>query len=333
MRLNSYRRASQVLFLFLSILGFWIAITGLIYPYFFCYACPGASAGCPLGILEHGFAHGGNGEWHHFFMYLLYLTGFVGTAWLVFGRGFCGWACPVGFLQDIFIGVKARLRRSAALRYTFEYYDAIYETIKEKTAGFSERESGFRPVHIKYVILLSIPITSYIFTNLFYTNIDPIGGLTATIPTLLLYWGEFEPGKYFFIKMLLTVLFFLTIIALGRAWCRFLCPLGAAMSPFNKISFLRLRFNAENCVHCNACVKKCDMKIDVPDEGERNYECILCGKCVDACKFRALGIEFLGKQVAGTVVRNESYDEDDSDSPDGQWEEDEAGMAEYVGDD
>jgi len=305
MRLKSYRVASQILFLILSVMGFWIGMTGLVYPYFFCYACPGASAGCPLGILEHAFVHGKQEEWHHFVMFLLYLGGFLGIAWIGFGRGFCGWACPVGFVQDIFIGTKARLRRSAAFRYTFEYYDRVYEKLKDKTSDLPGKGGRFRLLHIKYIIFILIPITSYITGDLFYTNIDPIGGLTATIPTLLLYPGEYEPGSYFAIKMFLTLLFFILIVALGRAWCRFLCPLGAAMSPFNKISFLKLRLDRDKCTHCNACVKACDMAIDVPENGERNYECILCGKCVDSCKFGALRLEILGKKIVGSTDRRD----------------------------
>jgi len=283
MRIKSYKTTSQVIFFFVTILGFFGFMTGLVYPWFFCYASPGACAGCPLGILEHAsidYAQGiGRG-----IIFTVYLFGFLGLLYTVFGRGFCGWACPVGFLQDLLDGVRGKLSSVGAVAALFQ-----------KSAEFSEQWDETKPFklkYMKYLVLILIPITSYLTESMLYTDIDPVGAITATIPTLILHPGEYEPGTYFTIKITLTILFFVIVFLLGRAWCRFLCPLGAMMAPFNRFSALQLQFNESNCVRCQQCVKKCIMKIDVPNAPEGEMECIRCGACVDACRFDALKLGF-----------------------------------------
>jgi len=72
-----------------------------------------------------------------------------------------------------------------------------------------------------------------------------------------------------------------------RGWCRYFCPVGAILAPFNKISMLYVSPVEKNifdkeCIHCNACVNSCPMGIDVINMN-RDPECILCGKCINVC--------------------------------------------------
>jgi polyferredoxin len=66
--------------------------TGCVYPFLYCYGCPLASGGCPIGSLQHFVA---------LQMFPLYLLGMIGLYGLFFGRAFCGWACPFGSLHDL----------------------------------------------------------------------------------------------------------------------------------------------------------------------------------------------------------------------------------------
>jgi ferredoxin-type protein NapH len=77
------------------------------------------------------------------------------------------------------------------------------------------------------------------------------------------------------------------VILISRFFCRFLCPLGAFYSLFNRISLVKLDFIEGNCVHCLACVPACPTGVR-PYEERDSRECILCLRCVQACRFGAL---------------------------------------------
>jgi len=108
MKLKLLRWATQGSAFIVSNVGFNLALkTGCVYPYLFCYGCPFASAGCPIGSLQH-------------FVILrmlpFYLIGMIGLYGLFFGRAFCGWACPFGTLHDL-LSVRAK-RRARTLPQT-----------------------------------------------------------------------------------------------------------------------------------------------------------------------------------------------------------------------
>jgi len=90
------------------------------------------------------------------------------------------------------------------------------------------------------------------------------------------------------------LLFLLLIFTIGRGWCRYFCPVGAMIAPFNKVSLLEVKVDQELCIHCNACTRVCPMGINVP-EMKRSTECILCGKCIEVCPKNAISYKIGGK--------------------------------------
>ncbi|HEC87807.1 MAG TPA: 4Fe-4S binding protein [Thermoplasmata archaeon] len=253
-RLQKRRIVSQLSFLFITNTAFVFGSTGLIYTYFYCWESPFALMACPIGVLEHAFA---DRTWY----ILIYLVGAIGFASVIFGRAACGWACPIGFLQDLTKGRKIKRETDKKMRY------------------------------LKYAILALIPPACYITERLAYTEICPIGGLTATIPHLIINPYGYTFTKFFLPKMIITAGFFVLIFLMTRGWCRHLCPVGAMMAPFNKISFLQLNYYEEKCIKCFKCAKICPMQIEMPYKN-KSTECIRCGKCVDTCPTDALDINF-----------------------------------------
>lgn len=254
--LQKKRLISQISFLFISNTAFLVGSTGFIYSYFYCWEAPLAAMACPIGILEHAVLENS-------ILLLIYLIGFIAFVSMIFGRAACGWACPIGFLQDLCRGRK-----------------------KIKHA-----EEDKKTRWLKYVILFLIPPACYATGTMAYTNICPIGGLTATLPTLVIDPASYTFSEFFVPKMIFLVGFFILIFLLSRGWCRHLCPIGAMMAPFNKISLLQLRVDDDACIHCGKCKEVCPMGIDMPEKRKSN-ECVRCGICVVNCPVDAISLTF-----------------------------------------
>ena len=86
-------------------------------------------------------------------------------------------------------------------------------------------------------------------------------------------------------------------IKIHRPFCRYLCPLGAFYSLFNRFSFYQMSVDSGACVGCGKCREVCPMGIDVTEDAN-SPECIRCGRCRAECPasaiaggFRQRGIE------------------------------------------
>jgi ferredoxin-type protein NapH len=260
MKIRTYRITLQFLIFVVLNMGLIIGFYGIPSPFFYCHACPSASVLCPVGAEQYAVIVDP--------LLLLYFFGFLAFIGVIFGRGTCGWGCPIGTLQDIF-SLKSRKR-----------------VLRDKPYRYA-----------KFIILLLTLLLSCLLATKVFTDICPIGFLTATIPTLLLIPGYVEPMFPFFqIKIVLTIVFFILIYFIARGWCRYICPLGAQLSIFNSISVLKIEKKAVRCTNCGACKRVCPMGINPVLETE-SMECIRCGRCIDACKNRALSFALRWKHV------------------------------------
>jgi len=243
--------------------------TGFCFPFFYCNACPSATSACPLRPLEvsvYKFTDSESGIKWGFLLFPLAILGFVG---FVSGRAICGWACPIGLLQRGTGKIARRLKKFSWLK-KFDKHPI---------------EQYLR--YIKYINLILLVFITSALIGFYFTDICPIGFLTGTIPTLILFPGQYGPSSYFWIAFVIFLLFFLLIFLIERGWCRYFCPIGAFLAPFNKVSIYHVKKVSEDvfkkeCLHCNACSNICPMGIDVVNIN-RDPECILCGKCVSIC--------------------------------------------------
>ncbi|MDO9302875.1 MAG: 4Fe-4S binding protein, partial [Anaerolineales bacterium] len=122
--------------------------------------------------------------------------------------------------------------------------------------------------YIKYVALAAILVASLymVYPPLYeFCPLRAVFGLKLT-PLL---WA-------------VLVIFLVTSILIERFWCKYLCPLGALLAIFNKISPVQLVSSA-NCNQCGRCDIECSMGIkDVPLNLD-DPECIRCLECMDTC--------------------------------------------------
>jgi ferredoxin-type protein NapH len=184
--------------------------------------------------------------------------------YLIFGRAFCGWVCPMDFLFEMVDKVKVRSQK---------------KTIADKISP----KLGYVIAAILLGIsaLIEIPFfTNYIshLTNFFRL-------LTGSVffalnlpfePAVLAYSGSI-------IIMLLGLEYFFP-----RLWCRVLCPVGKTYGLFNKVSLLKLKFLEGECGECNLCEQMCYMNVKIAryidKPGLRDANCIYCGRCVEGCE-------------------------------------------------
>lgn len=235
-----------------------------------CYSCPGAVGSCPIGSLQ---AVIGSKK----FSISYYVLGIMILIGALLGRLVCGLLCPFGFVQDL-----------------------LY---KIPTPKFKIPEKIDRPLrYLKYAILLVFVILLPMFlTNQFGLGapyfcklICPAGTLGGALPLLATNEGlRSTIGFLFFWKLSILIVIVALSIFTYRPFCKYICPLGAFYSFFNKIGFYKMEFVPDKCVNCGLCEKSCKMDINVR-ANPNSLECIRCGACTAACRHDALIMTYAG---------------------------------------
>jgi len=266
MKFQIKRWIAQIFFFFSANLGMFGLKNGFCYPFFYCHACPSSASACPLRALEISVFKIYEKPSGFDIRLLLYPFLILGSVGILTGRAVCGWACPFGLLQRATGGVARKLQTAFPFLKKF---------------GKSKADQYLR--YAKYFTLIGLVFLTPILIGFMFTDICPNGFLFGTIPTMILNPGKYIPATYFYVASVILVLFFILIFTIERGWCRYFCPVGAILAPFNKVSFIHVSVvNKKECIHCNACSDICPMGIDVPNMN-RDPECILCGKCVNVC--------------------------------------------------
>ncbi|MCK5827139.1 4Fe-4S binding protein [Candidatus Bipolaricaulota bacterium] len=248
MKIAKVRRVSQAFGLILGFLGATgIGMTHLIFPGIHCYACPWAITICPIGLAQNLVIFG---------TVPYYWIGMIVAYGLAAGRGFCGWFCPFGTLNDLL---------------SFR---------KVKTINVIS--------YSKYVVLAGTIIAAWVFTDTMFCKLCPVASIEASIPYLIM--GVSKVNQPFLVHMGTLAFTLVGMVLISRFWCRYLCPMGALFSLFNRVSFLKLKLDKMKCEKCGACAPACPMGI-VPYYQHDNHNCIKCGRCVDACHLGALSMD------------------------------------------
>ena len=146
----------------------------------------------------------------------------------------------------------------------------------------------------KNAILVVTIILSIIIYRPFCKYICPQGVLEGAIPLSIGNAAiRSALGKLFSFKFCILITVVVLSILFYRPFCKWICPLGAIYSLFNKVSFLHITIENSKCVGCNQCSRACKMDIDVC-RTPNHPECIRCGACIKACPKDAIHYQFLG---------------------------------------
>ncbi|ACV69069.1 4Fe-4S binding protein [Desulfohalobium retbaense] len=239
-----------------------------------CWSCPAATTACPIGALQNSLAtvrfNLGAGN-YHFGLYVLGWLGLIGTA---VGRMPCGWVCPFGFFQELVHKIPSRKFGIPRVLTWLKY-----------------------PILALFVVLLPLfVVDSFGFGQTWFCKyICPAGTLEAGLPAMGLQ-SQLRPmvGWLFAHKVTLLLGFLVWMVFASRPFCRVACPLGALYSLFNKVSFFRMRWDEDACVHCQKCYQVCPMGVKFW-ENANHYDCIRCLRCYyEGCQFGAISYEWVG---------------------------------------
>jgi ferredoxin len=208
----------------------------------------------------------------------LVLFGGIVALGLVLSRFFCGWFCAFGALQAVFGWLGKKLFRK---RFTVS----------------AKLDSILRLV--KYPLLVGIVYLTWKTGQLIIRPYDPLaayGHLSAGISAL---WAEFAVGLVLLIATLVLSMLY------ERAFCKYVCPLGAVNAILGRVPLFRIKRVEATCISCSKCDRTCPMNIDISHADAINSpECISCMECITVCptKKSTLVATLGGKAVKLGVV-------------------------------
>ncbi|MBY0332811.1 MAG: cytochrome c oxidase accessory protein CcoG [Acetobacteraceae bacterium] len=208
-----------------------------------------------------------------------YLTGLLVLAAIglfaatsLFGRVWCGFACPQTVWTDLFMWVERRIQGDRNARMRLDQHPWTREWLVKKAA-----------THAAWLGIAMATGGAWIM----YFN-------DALEMTPRFFTGGASPEVYFFFWMFTATTYLLAGWAREQV-CTYMCPwprFQAAMLDENSLVVTYRGWRGEprgkakadgvgDCVDCRACVNVCPTGIDIRDG--QQLECIGCGLCIDAC--------------------------------------------------
>jgi polyferredoxin len=181
------------------------------------------------------------------------------------GRGWCGWACFYGGIEDGISALPRKIRLDLG-------------------------KSGPALRRINYAVLAFVAFASLgTLVPVYCDWLCPFKLVTE-------YSDPVDARSYLaliaFVGLFLGLVVILPALSKRRTQCSTLCPFGALQSLLDKLSPYYVAIDTNACVSCGACDSSCPMLAldkDARAAGSARSSCVKCGRCFDACPKGALG--------------------------------------------
>lgn len=188
----------------------------------------------------------------------------LGASVLLIGRAFCGWACPMGLVEEAIgalprPGFVCRLTAGPTWRRWWPRVDSALRWLRYPALlvvaaiAISESMDAARP----YPYVVRSPSTY---------GLEPIWVALAL------------GGPHYAIRLWVLAAALLLGLLVLRGWCRYLCPLGALLGLGNKVSLWRVARDPQGCTRCGRYPREC-IQNTVPG----TTECVICADCTQGC--------------------------------------------------
>ncbi len=221
---------------------------------------------------------------------------FIALFTVVFGRVFCGWACP----QTVFMEMLFR-----KIEYWIEG-NGVEQKILDKGPWNTDKITKRVSKWIAFWLL------SFIIANTFLEYIIGVDELDKMIrEPFAMHLGSFITLAVF------TTVFFFVYLWMREQVCTVICPYGRMQGVLlDRDSVIvaydykrgeergKFHKNEErtigDCIDCAQCVKVCPTGIDIRNGTQ--LECINCSACIDACNKMMDGVG-LPKALSGMHLK------------------------------
>lgn len=234
-----------------------------------------------LNVLERKFVFFGVIFWpQDFYLFVLALLTFMVFIVLftvVFGRVFCGWACPQTiFLEMVFRKIEIWIEGDQLKRKKLDEGPLSWDKILKKV--------------LKHAIYLCI---SFLIANIFLAYLIGSAALVSimTEPIALHLSG-------FISICIFTLVFYLVFSKMRELVCTVVCPYGRLQGVLLDNQSIIVAYDYErgeprakrvkeqennngDCIDCKLCVDVCPTGIDIRNGTQ--MECVNCTACIDAC--------------------------------------------------
>jgi len=175
---------------------------------------------------------------------------------LVGGRVFCSWVCPVNIITDTADGLRRKYKIKGGARFSRD---------------------------LRYWILLMTFVLAFVTGSMAWEFINPVSILHRSIIFGFGYAG-----------FVILAIFIFDLLLSRQGWCGHLCPVGAFYSLLGRYSFIRVSAkNRESCDDCMDCFMVCPekqvIKLALKGAGKGigpvivGKNCTNCGRCIDVC--------------------------------------------------
>ncbi len=211
------------------------------------------------------------------FLMLISALFFIAFITSVYGRIWCGWACPqTVFIQSIFLKIEAFIEGKASQRIKLDQSRMSVEKLLKRS--------------VKWLIFTIISLhIAHTFIG-YFVGPRELFMITMNSPS--------DNFGIFIATMICTLIILLDFGWFREQFCIIACPYGRIQSVMMDSSSKVVAYdynrgeprtgaenfskdNAGDCINCYHCVKVCPTGIDI--RRGTQLECIACTQCIDAC--------------------------------------------------
>lgn len=234
-----------------------------------------------FNLLERKFVFFGNIFWGHDTPLLIFfLLGFIflfGIITAVYGRLWCGWACPQTiFIDRIFRPIEKMVEGKGSKRLKLDKQRWDFEKVWKRS--------------LKWLLyLLASLLVTHTFIS-YFVGAYNLKNYILNDPT--------EHMSAFISMLVLNTIFLFDFAWFREQFCIIMCPYGRIQSVMMDSNSLVVAYHESrgeprkpgakkensfqgDCVNCFQCVRVCPTGIDI--RNGMQMECIACTACIDAC--------------------------------------------------